>query len=362
MSKILTSLLLLLLASTASAADKGEMDPVKKMVRGWSAIDTNYIEPQHYDFAFMVQGTWNYDLFWLKSGEGQNLLFTQDIQTRVGPYFGWRWAFLGYTFDLKNIGFGGDGKRQFTLSIYSSQIGVDIFWRHTGSDYRIAKADMGEAYNTDKLNDVPFDGVDVGITGANLYYIFNHKRFSYPAAFSQSTVQKMSCGSWMAGLGYTRQSISLDYDKLAEVVESRVEPAGTLKLDTGLMFQQVKFTDINASVGYGYNWVFAKNWLLGASLSVALAYKNTHSQGEKKVNDGFSLDNFGVDGIGRLGLVYNDTKYFFGFSGTLHSYNYSNSRFRASNMFGSINVYAGFNFGMKPHYKRLKAQNKKRHN
>lgn len=351
--RTLLFLLALLLAGPSAARGKKELDPVRKMVRGWSKIDTNYIEPQHYNFAFMVQGTYNYDMYWLKSGTGQSVMFSPDVDFRLGPYFGWRWAFLGYTFDLKHIGFG-DGKREFTFSLYSSQIGVDLFYRHTGSDYKIREVKLGEGVNTERLRDITFDGIDVGITGANLYYIFNHNRFSYPAAFSQSTRQKISCGSWMAGLGYTRQSISLDYAKLAEVVEQGVSPAGSVKLDTGLMFQQVKFTDINASVGYGYNWVFAKHWLLGASLSAALAYKHTSSEGERKVDNHFSLDNFNIDGIGRLGLVYNDNRFFAGLSGIMHTYNFKNSRFKANNTFGSINIYAGLNFGVKSRYRKAK--------
>lgn len=350
-TRFLLAFLCLLLALPTQARGKKKLDPVRKMVRGWSKIDTAYIEPQHYNFAFMLQSTYNYDMYWLKSGTGQSIMFSPDIIMRVGPYFGWRWVFLGYTFDLKNVGFG-NGKREFTLSLYSSQIGVDLFYRHTGSDYKIRKAELGDGIDTDRLKDVPFDGIDVGITGANLYYIFNHNRFSYPAAFSQSTRQKISCGSWMAGLGYTRQSVSLDYDKLASVVEQGVSPAGSVRLDTGLMFEQVKFTDINASVGYAYNWVFARNWLLGASLSAALAYKHTRSEGEKKVNDRFSLDNINLDGIGRLGLVYNDNRFFAGFSGIMHTYSFKNSRFAANNVFGSINVYAGFNFGVKSRYRK----------
>lgn len=349
--RFLLLLLCLMLPCLVEARGKKELDPVRKMVRGWSKIDTNYIEPQHYNFAFMLQSTFNYDMYWLKSGTGQSIMFSPDIIMRVGPYFGWRWIFLGYTFDLKNVGFG-NGKREFTFSIYSSQIGVDLFYRHTGSDYKIRKVEMGEGIDTKNLEDVPFNGIDVGITGANLYYIFNHNRFSYPAAFSQSTRQKISCGSWMAGLGVTKQSIDLDYNKLADVVESGVSPAGSVKLDTGLMFQSVKFFDINASVGYGYNWVFARNWLLGASLSAALAYKHTNSQGEQKVSGGFSLDNINFDGIGRLGLVYNDNRFFAGCSAIMHTYTFRNSRFAANNIFGSINVYAGLNFGVKSRYKK----------
>lgn len=328
---------------------------VRKIVKGFSAIDSSYIEPQHYNFAAMVQSTFNYDMYWVRGGSNQSIMFSPDVIMRIGPYFGWRWIFLGYTFELKNLGFGGDSKKkEFALSLYSSQIGVDLFYRRTGSDYKIRKANMGDGINTSQLNNVDFDGINVGITGLNLYYIFNHHRFSYPAAFSQSTCQKISCGSWMAGIGYTRNSIDLDYDKLKNIVESNVNPAGSVKLDTGLMFNNVKFTDVNASVGYAYNWVFAKDWLFCASGSVALAYKHTRSENVEYDDHKFSLDNINLDGIVRLGLVYNNMKWYSGLSAILHSYNYKKSRFAANNQFGSINIYVGFNFDLKKEYKKDK--------
>lgn len=347
-------LITLLLSMTATfnqvGARKKELSKVRKVVRGFSAIDTNYIEPQHYNFTVMLQSTFNYDIYWLKSNTGQEVVFAPDVPVKVGPYVGWRWFFLGYTFDLKNLSFGSKQKREVDFSIYSSQIGVDLFYRRTGSDYKIRRVNMGDGGNSVRLEDIPFDGISVGITGANLYYIFNHNRFSYPAAFSQSTCQKRSCGSWMAGVGYTRNSLSLDYAKLKEVVEAAV-PSGVATLDSGLMFNSVKYTDINASCGYAYNWVFAKNWLACASLSAALAYKHTSSDTDTENRRGFHLDNFSVDGVGRFGLVYNNTRWYAGLSAIMRSYNYHKSRFAASNLFGSVNVYVGCNFGKKKRYK-----------
>ena len=47
-----------------------------------------------------------------------------------------------------------------------------------------------------------------------------------------------------------------------------------VKLDSGLMFNKVRYTSYSISGGYAYNWVFAHNWLFAASLSVALATKD----------------------------------------------------------------------------------------
>ena len=46
-------------------------------------------------------------------------------------------------------------------------------------------------------------------------------------------------------------------------------------IDSTLMFSEVKYTDVSVSGGYAYNWVFARNWVLAGSVSLALAYKRS---------------------------------------------------------------------------------------
>lgn len=332
--------------------EKNEMGSLRKTVRGFSVIDTNYIEPQHYNYTIMLQATSTYDIYTLKGSNGQTLTFAPDIIMKMGPYFGWRWIFLGYTFDLHNISFGGGKKKQeLDLSIYSSQIGIDLFYRRTGSDYKIRDANMGDGIDVSSLNGIPFDGISVGISGFDLYYIFNHNRFSYPAAFSQSTCQKISCGSFIGGIGYTSNSLELDYAKLQNVVENNLT-SNNVRIDSGLMFSNVKYYDINVSCGYAYNWVFAKNCLMCVSGAVAVAYKHSHGDTyEKDDLFGFNFNNVNLDGIGRFGLVYNNTRWYAGMSAIVRSYNYRKSRFSANNTFGSLNVYIGYNFGKKKRYR-----------
>lgn len=337
--------------------EKRELSKLKKTIRGLSAIDTNYIEPQHYNYTVMLQTTYNYDLYQIRSSTGQEVTFSPDVVMKVGPYIGWRWFFLGYTFDLKNISFGGNKqKRELDFSIYGSKVGIDLFYRRTGSDYKIRRANMGENVDISKLNGLPFDGISVGITGINLYYIFNYRRFSYPAAFSQSTCQKLSCGSWIAGIGYTRNSLELDYGKLKSLVSENCVP-NKVELDSGLMFNSIKYYDINLSCGYAYNWVFAKNCLMCASGALAVAYKHSDGDTEDDNEHGFKFDNVNFDGIGRFGLVYNNTRWYAGLSAILHAYTYRKSRFMTNNVFGSLNIYIGYNFGKKERYK--KKQNKR---
>lgn len=332
---------------------------VRRTVRGFDRLDTAYIEPQHYVFTVMLQGTYAYDHYSVSTAgsERQKVAFAPDMALRLGPYFGWKWFFGGYTFELGHMNFSKI-KQELDLSIYSSQIGVDLFYRRTGSEYKLREADFGGGVDAGALDGVPFDGLKAGITGFNVYYIFNHGRFSYPAAFAQSTIQKISCGSWMAGMGYTRNSVELDHDRLQSVVDERLG-RGVVKLDSGLMFNSAKYHDLNFSAGYAYNWVFARGWLFGSSLQAALAYKYSSGDVIGGLKD-FSFRDVNIDLIARFGLVYNCMRWYAGSSVILHSNNYHKPRFSTNNTFGSWNIYVGYNFVLKKKYRKALTNAKNR--
>ena len=325
---------------------------VRETVRNFDRFDTNYIEPQHYIYTVMLQVTHNYDIFTLRSAgrEPQSITFSPDMKMKVGPYVGWKWFFLGYTFELGNINLHNI-KQQLDFSIYSSQIGIDLFYRRTGNDYKLRDARLGQNINTQPLEHQPFSGIRAGITGFNVYYIFNHRRFSYPAAFSQSTQQKISCGSWMAGMGYTRNSLDVNHERLQNLIDKHLG-VNTVSLDSGMMISNVSYNDFNISGGYAYNWVFAKNWLFGASLQGAVAYKKSAGDAVGSSDEDFSFHNVNLDGIGRFGIVYNNMRWYAGANIIVHTNNYHKPRFRTNNTFGSMNMYIGYNFGLKKKYRK----------
>ena len=63
----------------------------------------------------------------------------------------------------------------------------------------------------------------------------------------------------------------------------------------------------------------------------------------------FSFNNFNLDGIGRFGIVWNNTKWYAGASAVIHTYNYKKEQFSTNSSFGSLNIYVGVNFGRKRH-------------
>ncbi len=339
----------------ADVPQKGNI--FKRFFRAFNTLDTTYITPNKYNWAFMLQNTNSFETYTLHSRElGQKLSFSPKPAVKIGPYLGWRWIFLGYTFEVSSLGKGQQSqKTEFELSLYSAMLGCDLIYRRTGNDFRLRKA-KGLGEEAREVEGESCQGINVKVTGINAYYIFNHKRFSYPAAFAQSTVQRRSCGSWKVGFSYTRHELDFDYNALPHGLTQN--PGHELSQD--FRINNLKYDDYSVSCGYAYNWVFKRNWLLCVSLTPAIGYKRTRSDlepVEKEETDKpfwgtiFNLDNFNFDVTGRVGLVWNNTKYFGGLSLIVHNYNYRHNRLSINNTFGTLNLYVGLNFHKRKAYR-----------
>ena len=320
---------------------------IRSVGKEFNAIDTNYISPNLYNLAFMLeQSTWyeHYRLGNNSKYNPQSLSFSPSLGTKLGIYFGWRWIFLGYTFDIEDL-FGSNKnkvkKKEMFLNLYSSKFGIDLYYRKTGSDFKL-RSHKGFKKSTPHFNNYDFDGLQSEIIGLNAYWIFNHKKFSYPAAHSQSNNQRRSAGSFMAGFSYSQHKISFDPEKLpAEILN---------QLDYGLQFNQIKYSDYSLGFGYGYNWVFAKNWVSNLSLLPGIGYKKSRIDDNDFKNESWIKDiNFNL--ITRAGIVYNNAKYFVGASLVMHTYDYRKPNLSVTNSFGTLRIYAGFNFWKKKEYR-----------
>lgn len=329
---------------------------LQKTGKKLNAIDTTYITPNLYNFAFMLEHSIWYEHYRLGTNRAehpQSISFAPNMNPKIGIYFGWRWIFLGMSFDIKDLlkkNHNKAPKKEWVLNLYSSKFGVDLYYRKTGSDFKI---NSYENFNT--TNDYTgssFNGFQSKIKGFNTYWIFNHKRFSYPAAYSQSTNQRKSAGSLMAGFSFTQHNISFDYTQLPDEMVRQLRPS--------LQIENVKYNDYNLSLGYGYNWVFAKNCLLNLSLMPAIAYKKAKINGmptDYGPNSSVWTDwikDINFDLITRAGIVWNNTKYYVGASLVLHTYDYRKDKFSMTNSFGALRIYAGFNFWKKKEFRSKK--------
>jgi hypothetical protein len=140
--------------------------------------------------------------------------------------------------------------RDFELNFnsYGRRFGFDIV-------YQDAKNFTGW-HDHDGMERVqlPDGKLKVKTLNLNAFYVFNSRRFSYPAAFSQSYIQRRSAGSFLLAASGMGQHATLDWDQ-----EMRL-----------------KMTNIGLGAGYGYNYVPAQGWLLHISaLPTFIVYSNT---------------------------------------------------------------------------------------
>ena len=319
---------------------------IKKFMN-FSDFDTLYISPNRYNYALMATHFSNFEYYSVTSEfpQPQKLSFSPNPHNKIGLYFGWRWIFLGWSVDIDDIYRKTNRKNkgtEFDLSLYSSKLGVDIFYRRTGNNYRIHKIrgfydEIPSDYSED------FSGLKVDIKGLNLYYIFNNRKFSYPAAFSQSTNQRRNAGTFIAGFSISKHNLDFDYQQLPAYIQERMNP--------GMKVNKIKYTNANISFGYAYNWVFARNCLACLSLTPAIAYKASDVDAETQEGKAW-YSKFNLDFLLRAGVVYNNGKYFVGTSFVGKNYNYHRNNFSLDNGFGTLQVYVGFNFHLRKEYRK----------
>lgn len=295
------------------------------------AKDTLYISPNLYNWSFMLQYSNNYEYYRFATDDGdQSITFRPENANKVGLYLGWRWIFLGWSFDITENSL----KNDFNFSFYTSKVGIDLFYRTRDKGYIIKdyKGFYDANGNKAHIYNHHFDDISTHQHGVNVYYIFNNKHFSYPAAYSQSTNQRISCGSFILGFNYSKQSFNIKYDNIDSAIKERLNPA--------LMFNEVKYRDYSINFGYSYNWVFAKDFLANFSFTPAIGYKNTSFKLEKGSE---FIKNINFDLITRAAVVYNNSRYYIGASFVSHSYSYRKQNLSIDNGFGTINIYMGIN-------------------
>ncbi len=169
---------------------------------------------------------------------------------------------------------------EFNVNAYSRRLSVD-------ASYQMSKTLAGNIEQGDKTIYVEHGYIDMKILNIAGYYTFNHKRFSYPAAFTQSYIQKRSAGSWLVGLSY-QGGVMKTTDEV---------PAGV---------PQVRIYSGHFALGGGcaYNFVIRKKLLIHISFLptiVVLNRNNITVNGERRFTETHFPDLIFNE---RLALVY----------------------------------------------------------
>ncbi len=142
---------------------------------------------------------------------------------------------------------------EINVNAYSNRYGIDVV-------YQDSRTLSGTALFNGKEVFLERGMIDMKMLIVDGYYAFNSRRFSYPAAFTQSYVQKRSAGSWLVGFSYLGGRIKTTGEKLADAPDLRIY-VGHLAIGGG----------------YAYNLVVGRRLLLHLSVLPTLVVANRNN-------------------------------------------------------------------------------------
>ena len=265
--RILSFLLLLVVAVpvVAQSHDKVVRKRIDSLItaRYFSGdYDTAYIGRPRERLTLKLRGNLsgsNFDIDRrIEGAVGRSRLGT-DHKATISIGANYRGITAGLAFNPASMS-GRNKDYELNLNAYTNRYGIDVI-------YQASKTLSGNmTFNgTDLFLEKGM--ADMQVLNINGYWAFSGRRFSYPAAFTQSYVQKRSAGSWLVGFSYMGGRL--------KTTDKKFEGAPDFRVFVG---------HFALGGGYGYNLMLHKRLLLHLSVLpnlVVLNLNNIRIDGEK---------------------------------------------------------------------------------
>jgi len=227
-----------------------DLDSLISRVSKTPDIDTLYVvRPKskwvikgRINFSIAEIGTWGMD-----QGQSFRSEMTADFNSTLSVAVGYRGLTAALALNPAKL-LGHYNDYELNLQSYGTRLGFEFTYQDARNFKGWHQFDDGERM------ELPSDLLSLKTLHLNTYYVFNRRRFSYPAAFSQSYIQRQSAGSFLLGASAQGQW-------------------GAVSADQEFEF---KMANIGIGGGYAYNFVPARNWLLHISaLPTFVVYSKT---------------------------------------------------------------------------------------
>ncbi|MDE6347632.1 MAG: DUF4421 domain-containing protein [Bacteroides sp.] len=297
-----------------------------------SKSDTLYAVRNNYRFSIKPRvgisvGIFSFD--WKQGGERQEYVLNSAPVCKVGANFSYRNLTIGFQRDVERLFRGKQtNNAEFGASLYGTMLGGDYFYSSSNRYTIRSEQDKDWHLRTSCFRSRRLQ--------ANGYWVLNHRRFSYPAVFTQSYRQKRSCGSVILGLSLHAEQLELDADALPDELADR--------LDASEYAREINYRSLNVGVGYAYNWVLGRRWMLHGSM---LPSVSTFKRARLKFSghtDPLSVDQVNVGGIARLGVLWDKSRNFAGFTTVINMNNLGRTPVDISSFYVRNRVFYGVRF------------------
>jgi len=265
---------------------------------------------------------------------GKSIRYRPNSQFNLGFGFNYKFIGIGLAFNFKFVNnddeiYGNTERYDWQINAYGDKSVLDFTFFGYKSFYVENPENTFPNYSEGEPNYIRPD-INTFSLGLSYIYLFNHKNFSYKAAFVSNAIQKKSAGSFFLG----PQSLLLQAkaDSSFFPVNSYFSELPNLK-----SFNRIS---IGILSGYAYNLIIHKDYYVSLSLSIA---QNIGKQ-SYSIENTFYHQSWvpGFDVLPRFATGYNSKKWYGGFSivakvtaiktiqdydGLLMNYQYGNFRF-----------------------------------
>lgn len=364
---------IMLFAMPASMSAQGIGELFAKVM---GVSDSAYVLPERFNSyanTYMFDSNQSFDF--ALSGGKQRLKLMPTNCPRVGIGAGYSIFAGSFSKSLNEI----KGKKQhnntnFSFDIIANRWGLQIYNRKVNGEARIVGSQgfvrgtigQGEDLSWDgsTLNDAQpvdlknedYDGFTSRETGVDFYYVFNFKKFSYKAAYGYSTRQLQSAGSVIGGISYVdfRSDLVLTHDPFiddesydkwfsGETEEITYVPCVTQEVD-------FRYRKLSAKLGYGYNWAFAHNFVLNATLYPVLSLKwskvTTYSLDNLDKSQNVYNGDWSLNFTGRGSVQWNNGQMYAGVYGDFTTFSYNKPEVKISQLYAEMRVCMGVYFNL----------------
>lgn len=296
----------------------------------FNTYDTTYVYSIPQKWKFMLKANRKSDQYHFNGNDKTSTLFVNtDPRTSVGFRLSFMAVGFEYMPDIDNL-FKGRAidHRRTRFSFTCSRIFAELYSNKNTGPSHILK--YGQ-YNEGRSVNILVDGLSSNIFGVDAYYVLNHKKYSHAAPYCFSKIQKRSAGSFLLGLNFTNQRLSLDTSEFPEYLK----PYNPYGVDV-FTFHNYDYAIL---AGYGYNWVFHRNWVFNVTAMPSIGFKHY-------VEDTFDGPNnkLALNFRGRLALVYNVKKLFFGLHAELNGFASWSKSYWLYNQITDATLIAGIRF------------------
>jgi len=285
--------------------------------RFFNTYDPEYVQGTGTKWKAMVKSNNWTDSYAMSLGK-THIRMLSNIYSNVGPYISFMALSVGYEANLNRlVSHLPARQKRWEFNFSTSLFWVNAYYT-TNKDGSVIRnfGQYRDAEGHSWINQ-PFPDLNLRNYGLDIYYFFNHKRYSQGAAYSFSKYQLRSQGSLLLGVSLSHQYIDMDFGGLPPSMLAYF-PAGAP------LHYNFTYNDYCVILGYGHNFVPSRHWLLNITALPNVGLKHCMPQTSGGRRDLFSLN---VKGQGSV--VYNLGHIFAGvFTGIdLHWYNASRISF-----------------------------------